>query len=241
MKIEGTMRDVDLSKDSGAIKAEAELRWMSGKIQEENDELWERQRDLFYREQMFGAYYKSHCYEFSPMCPPRLLFTSVENGLFAAEERDKPESKSILNCVVVNYFPKWMWDDLRFSEVICEGWDMRGVELHFRWNCMPKGGRRKRREVDFCISVPNPDRIQTDGTFDPENAKKVFLRNNYKTKATVCVDVAAAEKTHVWNYDWVCAAYLNDEIIAGIDKWAGKFIGRESSGEKGKENGHGVA
>jgi hypothetical protein len=235
-----------------AVEADAELRWMFRKIQEGYAEIREKRKELFYKEQMFRSYYKDHCHNFSPSCSAKMIFDFYENGKFGPEERKKPESKQILNCIVVNYFPEWMWEDLKFEGAVCEGWDMHGIELHFRWKhksraTAPMMLQRKKpgsaREIDFCISLKNPDSVRTGETFDSSGAleeEKRVLPEDYRTKVTVCVDVVAAEKTHTWDYDWVCAAYLNDEIVAGINKWAGKFVGRESPEEKGKGDSNGA-
>lgn len=194
-----------------------ELRWMVGQIMEDYSKLWEMRKQLYYKEQMFRAFFKEKSGAFNNVCRIDEIIKAYNDGLLFYDSEKKKERTDIIKLMVVNFFPQWMWDGLEFDQAISEGYDTHGLELSFLWNAGKKKGAKK---IEFMVCIPNPNTINTNEVYNPHGAfsNMEFIQyEQYKTKVYACRDPKSTPGGK--SYDWVGDGYFNDHIRECIEHW----------------------
>jgi len=220
MKIDKYLCQMKDSDYDSAVRIESELEWMHAEILKEYSKLLNLRKEIFYKEQMLASFFKNKCGVFNNNCSISSIVKAFENNLFTNKDLmiDKKASSRIMMEFVVNFFPEWMWKDLKFFEVTQEGYDARAIEPAFIWST---GTGKKKKEIEFKIRIPNPHMIKTTELFDPtKNMNDIDLSGDesFKTQVHVNTDVKRGD----WRgstYNWIGSGYFNDAIRDSIDKW----------------------
>lgn len=225
MKIDKFFEILTKDKDRRAGQIDEELKWMRKKIKEDYEKLWDIRRQLFYKEQQFDAFYKTHANAFNSVCNTCVICESFQKGLFRDNNINTSEAQARLKEIVANFFPQWMWKGLEFFEAVQEGWEARYIDLSFIWTF--KNGKKK-NEVEFRINIPNPSVIEIGREFDWETSwdKMINLHPDedcHKTMVSVNTEVKRQKEFRCCTYTHIGSAYMNNEISDIIDKWASEY------------------
>lgn len=210
-----------------------ELKWMQAKILRDCAEIEEIKKRIYYRRRQLGGMFKSHCGTFNNICRIYEIFRAYDNGEFDPE---KVKDSEIIKDIAANFFPAWMWPTLDFFEYSIDGYDATRLNLSYIW-----GRKKSEKEVEFRISIPNPQQIDEHSLYyqqygKGDSAEDIYV-NPYMTRVYANTDI----KTGEWRcttYEWVGESYLNNEVAEKIENWAKAYIEKTPKTKaKGTHNG----
>ena len=195
-----------------------ELKWMQAKILKDYAEIEEIKKRIHYRRRQLGGMFKSHCGTFNNICRIYEIFRAYDNGELDPE---RVKDSEIVKEIAANFSPAWMWPTLDFFEYSIDGYDATRLSLSYIW-----GRKKSEKEVEFRISIPNPQHIDEHSLYHQQYDKgdsAEDICNPYMTRVYVNPDI----KTGEWRcttYEWVGESYLNNEVAEKIENWAKAYI-----------------
>lgn len=219
MKVNDSFLYVKLDNKTRAKSVSDELNWMWNDILEDYAKIEEMWKKLFYKQNEFDRICQKQLEAFNSRCAMFYMKEKFEKHF--SNEIDIAKDKVFLSAFIANYFPKWMWPSLTFRKVEYYNYGDQWW-VSFVWN--PRKKVEFRPIIQICIT--NPENINVQDLYDPaEEHKMKCMEEHHKTVVEVYGNSEFCS-------EWVGEAYMNNEIIDIIDKWAKGFL----NGNNNKKN-----
>lgn len=221
MKINDLYSGIKLDNETHAKSVSDELNWMWNDILEDYAKIEEMWKKLFYKQNEFDRVCQKQLEAFNSRCA--IFYMKEKFEKYFKNEIDIAKDKDFLSAFIANYFPKWMWSSLTFRRVEYYNYGDQWW-VSFVWNSKKKVPFKP--IIQICIT--NPGNINVQDLYNPAEAHKMkCVDEHHKTGVAVYGDSEFFS-------DWVGEAYMNNEIIDIIDKWAKGFL----DGKKSEDSSH---